>query len=202
MGLDMYLCKTKKVYDEKTGERIKLEKLCPETLMKKNPELYKSLKPYEVTRGKYFQWQDYSEEVGYWRKANQVHAWFVDNVQNGVDDCDSYVVTAEKLEELLEICQRLLTNLKLKDGMAYNGEHFVEDEDGKLEPVKDYRTGKVISNPELAEELLPTQGGFFFGNVDYDEDYYADIADTVKIITKVLHETDWENEIIHYHSSW
>ena len=23
----------------------------------------------------------------YWRKANQIHAWFVDNVQQGNDDC-------------------------------------------------------------------------------------------------------------------
>ena len=27
------------------------------------------------------------EEVGYWRKANAIHGWFVRNVQNGKDDC-------------------------------------------------------------------------------------------------------------------
>ena len=27
------------------------------------------------------------EEVGYWRKANAIHKWFVDNVQDGNDDC-------------------------------------------------------------------------------------------------------------------
>ena len=25
--------------------------------------------------------------VGYWRKANQIHKWFVDNCQNGRDEC-------------------------------------------------------------------------------------------------------------------
>ncbi len=37
-------------------------------------------------------------EVGYWRKANQIHNWFVKNVQGGVDDCGYYGVTKEKLE--------------------------------------------------------------------------------------------------------
>jgi hypothetical protein len=40
------------------------------------------------------------EEVMYWRKANQIHKWFVDNVQDGVDDCKEYWVSEEKLQEL------------------------------------------------------------------------------------------------------
>ena len=43
--------------------------------------------------------------VGYWRKANQIHQWFVDNVQGGADNCDSYYVSTDKLKELLAICQ-------------------------------------------------------------------------------------------------
>ena len=33
----------------------------------------------------------------YWRKSNQIHKWFVDNVQNGVDDCEYYPVTLDKI---------------------------------------------------------------------------------------------------------
>lgn len=44
----------------------------------------------------------------YWRKANQIHKWFVDNVQNGEDDCDTYYVSHEKLGELRETCRRAL----------------------------------------------------------------------------------------------
>ena len=40
-------------------------------------------------------------EVGYWRKANQIHKWFVDNVQGGEDDCSPYPVTRDQLEKLL-----------------------------------------------------------------------------------------------------
>ncbi len=51
-----------------------------------------------------------SEEVAYWRKANAVHAWFVRNVQAGVDDCGVYPVPREKLIELNGLCAGLLLN--------------------------------------------------------------------------------------------
>ena len=42
-------------------------------------------------------------EVGYWRKANQIHNWFVENIQNGIDDCDYHrEVREEDLRELPE----------------------------------------------------------------------------------------------------
>ena len=43
---------------------------------------------------------DVSKVVGYWRKANQIHDWFVRNVQSGEDNCRDYHVSREKLEEL------------------------------------------------------------------------------------------------------
>lgn len=46
-----------------------------------------------------------SEQVGYWRKANAIHQWFVENVQEGVDDCNYWrEVTVEDLIELRELC--------------------------------------------------------------------------------------------------
>jgi hypothetical protein len=44
----------------------------------------------------------------YWRKSNQIHAWFVNNVQQGNDDCGEYYVSHEKLKELLATCQQAL----------------------------------------------------------------------------------------------
>mgnify|MGYP006269102295 CR=1 FL=1 len=46
--------------------------------------------------------------IGYWRKANQIHKWFVDNCQDGVDDCRESYVTREKLEELLSVCKETM----------------------------------------------------------------------------------------------
>lgn len=53
------------------------------------------------------------ETVGYWRKANAIHKWFVDNVQKGVDDCGSYAVQKEHLEELLSLTKQVWLNHRL-----------------------------------------------------------------------------------------
>ena len=45
------------------------------------------------------------EDAGYWRKQNNIHRWFVQNVQNGIDDCGEYYVEREKLKELLALCK-------------------------------------------------------------------------------------------------
>ena len=45
------------------------------------------------------------EEAGYWRKANQIHRWFVQNVQGGEDDCGDYYVERNQLQELLDLCK-------------------------------------------------------------------------------------------------
>ena len=31
-------------------------------------------------------------EAGYWRKANHIHKWIVDNLQDGKDDCQEHSV--------------------------------------------------------------------------------------------------------------
>jgi len=49
-------------------------------------------------------------QIGYWRKANHIHKWFVDNIQNGVDDCGIYYVERKQLEELKELCLNVLEN--------------------------------------------------------------------------------------------
>lgn len=42
-------------------------------------------------------------EAIYWRKANAIHKWFVDNVQDGRDECQRTRVTREQLVELLRV---------------------------------------------------------------------------------------------------
>lgn len=49
-------------------------------------------------------------EVGYWRKANAIHKWFVTNVQNGVDDCGEYYASKEMLKELLVLCEAIIAD--------------------------------------------------------------------------------------------
>ena len=48
------------------------------------------------------------EEAAYWRKANAIHKWFVDNVQNGEDECRPHYVEREQLEELIDDCMLVI----------------------------------------------------------------------------------------------
>lgn len=47
-------------------------------------------------------------KVGYWRKENQIHKWFVDTVQEGEDDCGEYYVSADQLTDLHNLCKEVL----------------------------------------------------------------------------------------------
>jgi hypothetical protein len=53
------------------------------------------------------------ERVAYWRKANAIHKWFVDNCQDGVDECQESPLTYEELNTLLELCKRIKANNSL-----------------------------------------------------------------------------------------
>lgn len=48
------------------------------------------------------------DEIGYWRKANAIHGWFVKNVQSDVDDCANYEVSREQLQNLRETVEQAL----------------------------------------------------------------------------------------------
>lgn len=137
------------------------------------------------------------DEVGYWRKANQIHKWFVDNIQDCIDDCGYYEVNKYELEELLRICKIVKENSHLGKGWVHNGDQLSEN--GWL-PI--YEEGECIIDPTIASTYLPTQNGFFFGGTEYDKYYLDDIEETIKIITKVLETTDFDKEMIIYVSSW
>lgn len=144
-----------------------------------------------------FGWMRVDQNVAYWRKANQIHAWFVENVQDGEDDCGSYMVSKESLEELLDICKELKEKVTLIPGKVPNGCRITAAGKEYL-----YEDGYIVTNPEVCEALLPTQEGFFFGGTDYDSYYMEDISRTIEMLEKILKETDFETEVVYYRSSW
>ena len=154
--------------------------------------------PYWDKEKKYGSWS-IIEQVGYWRKANQIHNWFVENVQDGEDDCNyHHEVTKEMLELLRANCIAVIKASKLVNGQIENG--WTVDKSGNR--VYDYVDGLVVEDATVAERLLPTTSGFFFGATAYDEWYIDDLKETVEIIDKVLETTDFENQMIFYVSSW
>lgn len=109
------------------------------------------------------------EEVGYWRKANAIHKWFVENVQDGIDDCGMHrSVTKDDLLRLKNLCE------------------------------------KVLENHDLADKLLPSSAGFFFGNLEYDDIYFDKLQYTKELCAKLTEEDgfDFENYYLYYVTSW
>lgn len=135
------------------------------------------------------------EEVAYWRKANAIHQWFVEHVQDGNDDCKEYRASEAQLRELLSLCRQVLYASELVDGDVTNGYKF---ENGKQIPI--VQKGRVVRDPSKAQELLPTQEGFFFGGTDYDKSYLDDIKETKEILEKLLAEEPYGD--YYYSSSW
>lgn len=143
MGLDMYLYRKSWVNN---GDWIKPE-------FKEEIEMTRGGNKVDTSKIRYI-----IEEVGYWRKANAIHRWFVENVQKGNDDCEEYFVPNESLSELRSICKKVLEDLE-KD-----------------------------TNTLIAEQELPTQSGFFFGSTTYDSWYVEDLKNTISIIDEALAE--------------
>lgn len=139
------------------------------------------------------------EEICYWRKANQIHAWMVKNVQDGKDDCREYDVSEKKLAELVGLCKQVIAASKLKKGKIKNGQKL---EGGKWVDIM--IDGKYIVDPSVAKDLLPVQSGFFFGGVEYDEYYLEDLKHTVKMLEPEL-AIDIDRQLYShyvYSSSW
>lgn len=190
MGLDMYLERIHRNADEYRNVNIDDFDV--------NSKLYKTLAPYFHQRGsEFYPWTSLFEEVGYWRKSNAIHKWFVENVQDGEDDCGQYEVSKEQLEGLLDVCKEVLDKAVMVPGKIANGRRLTKF--GWEDILED---GMTVLNPEVCEELLPTQCGFFFGSTNYDEFYIDDIKETVSMLTKVLKETNFDEYKIYYSSSW
>ena len=63
------------------------------------------------------------------------------------------------------------------------------------------RCERVLNDHSLAEELLPTRAGFFFGSTEYDKWYYQDVKDCLKQMKKLL-EDFADDEAIYVVMSW
>jgi hypothetical protein len=100
MGLDMYLSAKKymsKYFDAADSEKIKS---------------INEVFGLEGDEDGDYGAQEVTFRVAYWRKANAIHQWFVDNVQDGTDDCGEYHVTREQLKELAELCKQIVAEPK------------------------------------------------------------------------------------------
>lgn len=117
MGLDSYVTAKRHLWD--FGETNDFD--AAESIGKLFPEItgYR-VKQVEV-------------EAMYWRKANAIHKWFVDNVQEGVDECQESWIDSQKLYELRDVCEAVLadrdqaaTLLPAQSGFFFGGTDYDE----------------------------------------------------------------------------
>jgi hypothetical protein len=140
------------------------------------------------------------EETMYWRKANHIHGWIVDNVQDGEDNCGTYHVDWDQLRALLVTCDHVIKASKLVDGMVDNGTVYDKEHPKGL---VQRTAGKVIDDATVAKAILPARQGFFFGSTEYDEDYLDEVVSTYDWAFRML--ADHKNGVpgdIYYSSSW
>jgi hypothetical protein len=122
MGLDMYLYK--KHYVKNWDWMADHEK---HTIsVKKGKKKLDHIKPERISH--------VVELVGEWRKFNALHKWFVDNVQEGVDDCRETYVDESDLKMLLETLNYVYENkdtadviLPIAKGFYFGDEEITED---------------------------------------------------------------------------
>ena len=89
-------------------------------------------------------------QVAYWRKSNQIHKWFVDHVQGGVDNCEEYRVTRDQLQLLVDNCKLVLMNKEEAPNLLPPQEGFFF---GSYE-YDEYYFGDIQDTIEQLEKVL------------------------------------------------
>jgi hypothetical protein len=90
--------------------------------------------------------KEVSIDAMYWRKANAIHGWFVENCQGGRDECQETYIPREKLVKLRDLCQSILND---PDG--------IRDDD--LDPVEGFFFGSTEKDEWYLQDLKNTVEG-------------------------------------------
>lgn len=143
MGLDMYLLKQKKhsILSRKEIDCLMWYVTCKkrgikeEEIVKNNKTVFNDINKIagkiemninDINTLERYLSPYYAQHIGYWRKANQIHKWFVDNIQDGIDDQRIYEISKEELERLLKMCKDIYpcTFLKVSLILLYLSHRF------------------------------------------------------------------------------
>jgi hypothetical protein len=120
MGLDMYL------YARKGISSIEWE---PETHNKKMNADFTILTSLVGATDWVYNPEDLafasvSIQVGYWRKVNAIHNWFIQELAGGEDNCQPIYVPRSSLVDLKIICEQVLADHSKADTLLPTGSGF------------------------------------------------------------------------------
>ena len=105
-----------------------------------------------------------------WRKANQIRQWFVDHI-----DEFNYEDNLGHYEVSKELLEELVDDIDFV--LAGGSETVVR-----------------------AEERIPTSSGFFFGDTEYNKDYFLELKLTRNEVKAIL--ANWNDEMEVYYTEW
>lgn len=185
MGLDMYM--SKKTYVKQWSHNQPEDQFT--VSVKRGTKKFTAIKPERVSY--------IVEEIGYWRKFNALHNWFVQKTQDGVDECQESYVNGEQMEELLQ------TLLKVREVLETAPKKKVEVQVGWSNGEKMMEEIETFDiNDEVIEDLFPTASGFFFGGTEYDEYYKDEVERTIKFLEDLkVEDPEWSGDY-YYQASW
>lgn len=102
-----------------------------------------------------------NDEIAYWRKFNALHSWFVENVQDNVDDCGLYPISRGELVDLISLLERVRDEkntslLPTKSGFFFGSteydESYWEDVSLSIDKLKNILEKFDFDNLELYYE--------------------------------------------------
>ena len=154
MGLDMYL------YARKYVSGVDYSRTNDEVVATPNPMFTSVINAVGLTIDELS--EDYpsahvSLKVGYWRKDNQIHNWFVENVQGGEDNCEEFHVNREQLLELRDVCRKVVADNSLAEKLLppQGGFFFgsTDIDEWYLQGVEQTITilDRILSNPKFED---------------------------------------------------
>lgn len=119
MGLDMYLRANEYVYRHNFNRQEDTDTINP--LFN---EIISCLELEDVIDKSGFAGISVDVPMGYWGKSNMIHHWFVNNLAEGVDECQPITVRREDLEQLKETCIEVIANSESAEELLPTGSGF------------------------------------------------------------------------------
>jgi len=99
--------------------------------------------------------------VMYWRKANAIHSWFVQELADGRDECQPIYVERENLVTLLNLCKQVaLQPANARQALPTQAGFFfgsTEYDEWYMQDIK-----RTIEGLERVLEVIPADGRWSF----------------------------------------
>lgn len=228
MGLDMYIYKRKFAGSEQVGGKTRLNYQETKMLyLRKANQIHKYIvdgyadgadecQQIFLSIDDIKELKKICERVIKNSKIEDGWVYYTHSSSHWLDETEEVELAERKGDRFERTSKRSAMELSVGD-YIYGNDHYadkvesIEKRDGRYLVYcgGEFKT-KVIANPTLASELLPTEDGFFFGDTHYTEDYIKDLELYVKQANEIIADYEAETKAgtneddidYYYRASW